>query len=141
MELIGFRTYNWKPDGYWAGIPDSAMFANQIDPQVLNRPGTYPTFGIGVVGPMYLPCEIGYNGVLDIEPAFLNFLKRLNPADITPGDLRALRNDGVAISLPAVLSLSGFNPNNEKNTLPITFVCCQPFWLASGYATGSGGFS
>ena len=141
MRLTGFRSYNWEADGYWVAIPDSAMLVNNIEAQVLNRPGTYPTFGVGVINPMYLTCQVGYNGALSLEAAFLNFFKRLNPVDITPGQLRAVRNDAVAITINAVLSIPAYSTTGEQGTKDITFVCCQPFWLATGYTTGSGGFS
>src|SRR5690606_4762277 len=77
MKLTGFRGYNWEADGYWVAIPDGAMMVNNIEAQVLNRPGTYPTFGVGLINPMYLSCQVGYNGVLSLEAAFMNFFKRL----------------------------------------------------------------
>ena len=141
MRLTGFRGYNWEADKYWVGIPDGAMLVNNIEAQALNRPGTYPTFGVSIINPMYLTCQVGYNGPLSLEAAFMNFFKRLNPVDITPGQLRAVRNDAVAITINAVLSIPAFSTSGEQGTKDITFVCCEPFWLASGYTTGSGGFA
>lgn len=140
MRLTGFRTYDWEADKYWVSSDDNAMLVNSVEPQILTRPGAYPTFGIAVVGAMYLPGEVGYNGPLTLEAAFLNFFKRLNPADTTPGELRAVRNDGTAIKILAALSIPTYSATSEVNTKTIQFICCQPFWLATGYSTGTGGF-
>lgn len=141
MRLTGFRTFNWEADGYSVSVPDTAMWVNNIEAQILNRPGVYPTFGVGVINAMYLSCQVIYRGALTYEAAFMNFFKRINPVDITPGELRAVRNDGVAISIPAVLTIPAFSTSGEVSSKDITFVCCQPFWLATGYTTGTGGFS
>lgn len=141
MKLTGFRAYNWEADGYWVGIPDSAMMVNNIEAQTLNRPGTYPTFGLSIINPMYLNCQVGYRGALSLEAAFMNFFKKLNPVDISPGQLRARRNDGVDITIQAVLSIPAYSSTGEQGTKDLVFVCCEPFWLASGYTTGTGGFA
>jgi hypothetical protein len=146
MKLTSYDGFVWGNSGYWVSTDDATMLVNDVQPQILNRPGTYPTFGLSIIGAMFLTCQIGYEGPLPWETAFLNFYKRINPANINiaPGTnriLKALRNDGVELSIKAMAMIPQASSSGDFNIKDITFVCAEPFWTDSSYTTGTGGYS
>lgn len=128
-------------DGYWYHMPEEIMLVPSVEPAFLPRPGAYGTFGTGIVGPILIAGTMGYTGALSPEAAFLNLFKRLNPANTAPRQLRAVRNDNVAISTMAVLQIPAASDSKELNVKPVWFQIAEPIWQAVGYTTGSGGFT
>lgn len=156
MRVLGFDTMDFvlptsaagsSIEGYVFGIREDNMLVNTVEATVIPRPGTYPTFGIGVVGAMYLQGEFGYGppGVLTYEAAFQNLWKRLNPSIATPRELRVQRNADIGSStfqkIMAVLQIPQFSSTQALNFKDSTFVCAYPWFLAAGYTTGTGGFA
>lgn len=144
MKLISYDGFVWGNSGYWVSTSDATMLINEVQPQVLPRPGTYPTFGLSIIGAMYLPCQVGYDGPLPYETAFLNFYKRINPANINVTANRKLvaqRNDGVMLNITAMAMIPQVSSTGDFNIKDITFICAEPFWTDSSYTTGTGGYS
>lgn len=140
MRLTGYKAFDWESSGYWYHLPPSWMPTISVEPLILPRPGGLSAFGISTVGQMLIPGSFGYTGALTNEPAILNLFKRLNPADTAPGQLRAVRNDGANLSILAVLQIPNFSSGEEENIKPVNFITVSPFWTATGYSTGTGGF-
>jgi hypothetical protein len=132
MRLLGYADYEFVNDGYWASLPNAWIPVVRVDPNVIPRPGTYATLGIGVVGEMTIPARFGYNGPLAFEDWALNLLKRLNPVDTSVRQLRGVRNNGTLVAIPAVMqiqSITGGNDNEDDvNIIYINFVAVQPYW-------------
>lgn len=140
MKIYGFGSYDFIPDGYWFHVAETWMPVPSVEPTILNRVGAYATFGPPVIGEQVIPGGFGYTGALAAETAFLNLFKRLDVANPTPRQLRAQRNDGVNVTILAMLRIPQVG-GDEVNVRPATFITVDPFWLAQGYVTGSGGFS
>jgi hypothetical protein len=132
MKLLGYRSYDWVADSYWAALPNNWVPIVSVDPNVIPRPGTYATLGIGVVGAMTIPARFGYTGALTYEQAWLNLFKRLNPIDTSPGQLRGVRNDGTPVAIPAVMQIQaiagGNDDEDDVNIVFVNFVAVQPYW-------------
>lgn len=143
MELTGFRNYNWKPDGYYFAIDPKNTFVPSVEPQILLRPGTWATFGLSQVGSMTIIGGFGIipGGVADLagpEAAFQNLFKRLDIANPMPGQIRANRNDGVAVTIQGVLAIPNFASRDTVNFKDASFVCAQPFFIQAGWTSGGG---
>lgn len=156
MRVIGFADMDFVSptsvagasiEGYTFGISEDNTLVNAIEATILPRPGTYPTFGLGVVGALYLAGEFGYGppGVLATEAAFQSLWKRLNPVITTPRELRVQRNQDIASStfwkIPAVLQIPQFSSTGVVNWKDATFVLAQPFFEAAVKNTGTGVFA
>jgi hypothetical protein len=140
MLLSGFDTFDWISSGYWFEIDEGNVLVPSVEPQILPRPGTYATFGVSQVGAMNIVGGFGYSGTLTPEAAFSNLFKRLNPANTTPRQLRAQRDDGVLLKIQAILAVPNYASNKFINFKDASFICVQPFFLATGFTTGTGGF-
>ncbi len=156
MRVVGFDTLDivlpTSPsgasiEGYSFGIHDDNMLVSTVEATVLTRPGTYPTFGLGVVGAMYIQGEFGYGppGVLTAEAALQALWKRLNPSIATPRELRVQRNSDIGTSvfwkISAVLTIPQFSSTGAINWKDSSFVCAQPLFVAAVINSGTGVFA
>lgn len=154
MRVIGFDAVSFvlptsavsaTIEGYCFGVREDNMLVNTVEATVVPRPGTYPTFGLGVVGAMYIQGEFGYVGsALAPEAAFQALWKQLNPANAVARELRIQRNEDIGTStfwkIPAVLTIPQFNSTAQLNFKDSTFVCAAPFFVAAVRNSGSGTF-
>lgn len=130
MRMTGYGTFDWEASGYWAGIPGGWVPTVQVNPNILYRAGTTPTFGPSQIGEMVIPVEFGYRGTLSFEDAMARLVKRLQPTDPTPRELRGVRNDGTAIKTLAVLMIPA-QSGTEINTFTMSFVAVDAYWTAA----------
>jgi hypothetical protein len=73
-----------------------------------------------------------------LEAAFTNLFRKLNPVDATPREIRATRNDGVAVKLTGILAIPNQNSTESPDTKDASFVCTLPYWEAQGFQSGGG---
>jgi hypothetical protein len=116
---------------------------NSVEPLLLPRPGTYPTFGMPQIGAMTILGLFGYRKAIaanpsnpfcffpdpyggHIENAFFDLFKRLNVADTRARSLYVQRNDGVVVVMQAVLAIPQFATTQRINRRDATFVVAQP---------------
>jgi hypothetical protein len=128
VRLTGYDTFDWEASGYTCGLPAGWIPVVSVSPNVLPRPGTYATLGLGLVSEMTIPGEFLYRGALTFEAAMLNLFKRLNPVDTSPRQLRGIRNDGTPVAIPAVMQISQIVNRGDVNSVKINFVAVQPYW-------------
>lgn len=146
MRLYGFHNYNWgSPTNpatgeYWFTIDAKNTLLPSVTPQILLRPGSYATFGMAQVGAMNIVGKFGYRGPLNPETAWFTLFQNLNPMNVTPRELRGIRNDGTLVVLKAVLSVPNFATDLMVNAKDATFVCTVPFFDAQGTLAGGGSF-
>lgn len=153
MRFYGYGDYDWDTIAglanpiYWFYLEEGNTFVPSIEPQILLRPGNYATFGTSQVGAMNIVGGFGYTynpaSPLTPEAAFSNLFKALNPSLAylgIPRTLKCVREDGVALSIPAILAVPNFSSSKAVNVRDASFVCTQPFFTAQGFTTGTGGF-
>lgn len=147
MKLTGYGDFDWEPMGFACGLPRGWSPFPSIEPVILTRPGTYATFGPSEIGELTIPATfvlLPSNTIGDpgsrIEDAFLYLFKRLNPYNDAPRQLRAERNNGTLISIPAVMRVLSLSNEERANERMVDFVAVQPFWDAVAPVTTSGTF-
>jgi hypothetical protein len=78
---------------------------------------------------MTLPGSFGYSGTTAIEDAFMALFQRLNPLDQTPRQLRAQKNDGTLLGLPAVMRMIGASSTEDDvDIYEAHFIAVEPYW-------------
>lgn len=137
MRITGFGDWNFEAEGFSAGIPGSFVATVSVQPNILYRAGTTPTFGPSQIGEMTIPCEFVYRGALTFEQAMSRLIKRLQPTDPRPRQLRAVRNDGIACSTNAVLSIPYQSGGSDVNSFQVQFVAVDAYWVADATNTAS----
>lgn len=135
MRFTGYGDFDWEGSGYWAAVPAGWVPTVQVQPNVLYRAGTTATFGPSQIGEMTIPVEFGYRGSLTYEQAWANLVRKLQPANPLPRELRGVRNDGVVVRTRAVLVFPGQGGGEEVNTLTASFVAVDPYWLSLQQST------
>lgn len=147
MRLVGYSDMDWEPLGFSCGLPDGWMPFPSIEPVVLTRPGAFATFGPSEIGELTIPATFvllpsNTIGSPDsrIEEAFVYLFKRLNPYRDEARQLRAVRNNGTLISIPAKIRLLSLSNQERRNERMVDFVAVQPFWDAVAPVTTSGTF-
>lgn len=140
MKLTGFGDYNWEADGYWAGLPVDYVPSVLISPQVISRVGATATFGPSTIGEHTIPVVFGYRGPLSYEDAWTRLLQRLQPTNAVPRQLRGVRNNGVQVNIPAVLSVSPTG-GGEINTVNAQFTSVEAFWFGTAQVSATKTFS
>jgi hypothetical protein len=142
MRLLGFGDFNWEDFGFSVGIQEGAQMVPRVDPTILTRPGTYATFGISVIGELFIPGRVNFAGhatFATIEAAREYFWRRLNIRDTAPRQLRAVRLDATAIVIMAALQIPERSSNPEiVNEWDVNFVATLPYWVTAAPSTGSG---
>jgi hypothetical protein len=129
MRVIGYSNYDWEADAYWYTLPTRFFPTVQIEPLVIPRPGTSATFGMSTIGQMTIPGAFGYSGTTAIEDAFMALFQRLNPLDQTPRQLRAQKNDGTLLGLPAVMRMIGASSTEDDvDIYEAHFIAVEPYW-------------
>jgi hypothetical protein len=161
MRIYQYGTYNWEAEGYYFGLNEDVVLMPSVEPQILLRTGTYPTFGVTQVGAMSLAGEFGFREDVKNPPwksaqlaasggpevAFLHLFFKLDAAySVTPGPPRWLyaeRNDGVLMTIPALLAIPNTASSKSLNNRNANFVCVQPWWINASGAnlTGTGIFT
>lgn len=137
MRIYGYGSYDWEADGYYFGIREDVMLVPSVEPQILLRPGSYPTFGMTQVGAMNLPGVFGIKAgnflasLLEPEEAFQRLFERLNPALGTPREIRSERGNGVKVKVTGILAVPNFSSERHVNVKDASFVVAQPFWTAA----------
>jgi hypothetical protein len=149
MKLYAYGNVQWdlSTDAYqdstfFFSPKPNTVWVNSIEPQILLRPGTYPTFGLPQIGAMNIIGQFGWRQARAAnasnpyclypdpygasESAFIDLFKRLQPASATPRPLSVLRNDGTLMVMQAVLSIPNFASSEEINMRDATFVVVQP---------------
>lgn len=147
MKLVGYADFDWGSFGFAVSLPLNWNPFPSIDPVVLTRTGAFPTFGPSEIGELTIPatvtltpeCVIGDPGSR-IEDAFLYFFKRLNPYKDEARQLRAQRNNGTLISIPAKIRLNAISDNRNVNQRLVDFVSVQGCWDALSPVVASGTF-
>lgn len=130
MRITGFDDFDFEDAGYWAGIPSGWVPTITVLPQVIYRAGATATFGPSQIGEMTIPVEFGYSGSLSYELAWANLVKRLQPTNPNPRQLRAVRNDGTALRTRAVLTIPQQDGGSDVNSFQAAFVAVDPYWVA-----------
>lgn len=147
MRLTGFADFDWESLGFVVSIPPDFLPFPAVEPLILERPGTFPTFGPPTISELTIPgtvmltpeCTIG-TGNSRIEEAFLYFFKRINPYNPEPRQLRAERNNGTKIAIPAVVRIFSRSNERNRNERFIDFVTVEPAWADLSASTASGTF-
>lgn len=147
MKLTGYADFDWGPMGFSCGLPDDWMPFPTVEPVILTRPGAFATFGPSEIGELTIPATftllpentIGGPGSR-IEDAFIYLFKRLNPYKDEARQLRAMRNNGTLISIPAKMRLYSRSNERNRNERFVDFVAVQPFWEAVAPSSTSGTF-
>lgn len=146
MRLVGYGDFDWGTSGFSCGLPDGWMPFPSVEPVILMRPGTFATFGPSEIGELTIPATFTLlpentmgSANTRIETAFLYLFKRLNPYKDEARQLRAVRNDGTAIAIPAKMRIYALSGNQNRNERQVDFVAVQPFWeaLAPTVVTGT----
>lgn len=132
MRAVGYGDWNWEGEGFSAGVPNWFVPVVSVTPVILQRAGTTAAFGPSQIGEMTVPCRFGYRGGLTWEQAMSRLVKRLKPTDPTPRQLRVVRNDGVACSTYAVLSIPPGAGESDDSFFLVTFVAVDAYWVADG---------
>lgn len=147
MKLLGYADFDWESVGIKCGLPDDWMPFPTVEPVILTRPGAFATFGPSEIAELTIPatftltpeCTIGGPGSR-IEDAFIYLFKRLNPYKDEARQLRAVRNNGTLISIPAKMRLYARSNERNRNERYVDFVAVQPFWDAVAAVTTTGTF-
>lgn len=142
MILLGYRDFNFSP-GFSANLEDSWASMPGVTPQVIKRPGYFPTFGPSEIEAFVIETTILYHrSELDLgewEAAFAYLMKRLRPYDLRPGELRAESNANVKQRTSALIGLSGYSGGaKDLDTIQLSFTCVAPWEdLAASTTTGT----
>ncbi len=147
MRLTGYGDFDWEPWGLTVSIPPDFLPFPEVEPLVLQRPGTFATFGPPTINELTIPatvmilpeCAIG-DGNSRIEEAFLYFFKRINPYNPEPRQLRAERNNGTKIAIPAVVRIFSRSNERNRNERFLDFVTVDPAWTDLTTTTTQGTF-
>jgi hypothetical protein len=142
MRAYGYGDWDWEAQGFVAGLPRNFVPFPTVEPVILNRTGTFATFGPSQIGDFAIPCEFIWSsggGFAGMEEAFIYLFKRLNPYNTAPRQLRVQRLDGTKLAVPAVIRLSS-RAASDINSRFIDFVAVEPFSALTA-STASGSFA
>ena len=143
MKLTGYDGFDWEPLGFLAGLPDGWIPYPAVEPVILERAGTFATFGPSQISELTIPVNFvttpeAFTVYASIEAAWLDFFKRLNPYDTRPRQLRGERNDGTPIAVDAVMRVIPMSDDRAQNERFVDFVAVEPFAsLAPSTASGT----
>jgi hypothetical protein len=135
MRLTGYGDFDWEPWGFSVSLPPDFLPFPSVEPLILERPGTFATFGPPTISEVTMPGTVlilPSNSIGDgnsrIEEAFMYFFKRINPYNPEPRQLRAERNNGDKIAIPAVVRIFSRSNERNRNERFIDFVAVEPAW-------------
>ena len=140
MKLTGYSEFDWESHGFRYGLPPGWMPFPGVEAQILERPGTFPTFGPSQIQELRIPgffMLVPGHAFASFEEAWAYLFQRLNPYNTIPRQLRGERNNGTKMNILAVIEFTPANTNDEVNTRQISFVAVQPFWSAQVATTSS----
>lgn len=134
MKVTGYDSMDFEINGFGASLPPDFMSSLGVEPVILTRTGTFATFGPSEISELVIPVTftilpsntIGAVGSR-VEDAFLYLFKRLNPYNTQPRQLRAERNNGTKIAVPAVMRIFSRSDSRNANQRFVDFVAVEPF--------------
>jgi hypothetical protein len=130
MRIVSWRGWEPEDDNIWIGITDDVRGAWNPTIDTRQRNGnTSVIVGSNIEG-RPIECEFGNEGTTprSAEQTWMLGLQRLNPADMTPGELVVEFEDGRECFCQAVISVPGSVVDETVDTFDVVWYSTDNLW-------------